>query len=156
MEPSWIDSYYEALEFFYLEPQHLARKWHEKIGFKTADRVNDHLGQIEVTLNQNLHQFFALAPYRLRDALHAHAFARPGSQEFRLFGRGVDGQFDLDNTMQPDLLFTSDVAAFSIEMKVGAQSTVSQVLKYALLGLAVELKTGRRLDHYLMLLGRGD
>ncbi len=35
MTGGWLDSYYEALEFFYWEPQHLGRKKHATAEFNT-------------------------------------------------------------------------------------------------------------------------
>ena len=40
-------------------------------------------------------------------------------------------------------------------MKVKAKCCVDQVLKYALLGLAVELSEGKAKEHYLILLAKG-
>ncbi len=156
MEPSWIDSYYEALEFFYWEPQHIGRKKHASARLDTPEKVKRHLRRIEVTLNQNLEQFFLLAPSSLRNALFEELFARPFEYAFALHGRSVDSEFDLEKAMQPDLLFASDADVVSLEMKVGARCSVTQVLKYALLGVAVESHTGRQRSHSLLLLGKGD
>lgn len=154
-EINWLQSYYEALQFFYWEPQHLGRKKHTNAEFNTADKVIAHLGKIEVTLNHNLTQFFLLAPNRLRQDLFRSLFDRPFDSDFVLHGRGVDATFGLVNSTQPDLMFTSDDALVSIEMKIGAKSSVNQVLKYALLGLAVELRASAPRRHYLAFLGRG-
>lgn len=73
-----------------------------------------------------------------------------------MHGRGVDTEFALEKAMQPDFLFVSDAEVVSLEMKVNAKSSVSQVLKYALLGLAVELHVGGPRRHHLAFLGRGE
>lgn len=57
--------------------------------------------------------------------------------------------------MQPDFLFTGDTRSISIEMKVEAKSCTDQVLKYALLALAVEHKEPSVKQHSLVLLGKG-
>lgn len=155
IETSWLQSYYEALQFFYWEPQHLGRKKHANAEFNTLEKVAKHLGQIEVTLNHNLSQFFHLAPSRFRHRLFNRLFGVSFESNFILHGRDVDTTFELGNSMQPDLMFTSDEALISIEMKVGAKSSVSQVLKYALLGLAVELRADAPRRHFLAFLGRG-
>lgn len=151
---NWLDSYYEALEFFYWEPQHIGRKKHPTAQV-SIDKVVKRLRNMEVTLNQNIHQFFLLAPVALRKHLFEHAFARAFAGPFALHGRNVDIDFRLSNSVQPDLLFTSDAEIVSIEMKLGAKCTVSQVLKYALLGLAAELRVDRPLTHHFLLLGSG-
>ena len=71
-------------------------------------------------------------------------------------GDDVDVEFALEKATQPDLFFTSKAEVVGIEMKVDAKCDLRQVLKYALLGLAVELQTGEPRQHYLALLGRSD
>ena len=69
MEANWLDSYYEALEFFYWEPQHIGRKKNVDSEFNTIEKVVKHLRRIEVTLNHNINQFLILAPAALRACL---------------------------------------------------------------------------------------
>jgi len=156
MEPSWLETYYTALEFVYWEPQHLGRKKNPETDLDTLDKVAKRLRHLEVTLNHNIDQFFRLAPSLLRRELFARVFGRTFSNLFIMHGREVDKTFELVYAMQPDFLFVSEKEVVSIEMKTGAKSSVSQVLKYALLGLAIELKQKVSLQHYLLLLGPGD
>ena len=156
MESDWVGSYYEALEFFYWEPQHIGRKKHISAEFDTLDKVKRHFHRMEVTLNHNLNQFFLLAPSFLRNELFAELFHHPFSRPFAMWGNGVNIEFTLEDATQPDFLFTSDAEVVSLEMKVGAKCNVSQVLKYALLGLAVELRFCETRRHHLALLGVGD
>jgi hypothetical protein len=168
MKPNWIDSYYEGLEFFYFEPQHMrfsqpaseelqALEQVAKQATK-ADQVLKHLRKMEVTLNQNIRQFFCIAPNSLFEGLMHAIFgsSQRFNGEFRLYGREVDSELDLRNSTQPDFLFVSDESVVSIEMKIGAKCSLDQVLKYALLGLAVEIKQQGNKHHCLLLLGRGD
>src|SRR5207249_2575393 len=53
-------------------------------------------------------------------------------------------------------LFVSDGDVISIEMKTKAKSSIKQVLKYALLGLAVEMKLRSQRKHRLGFLGVRD
>lgn len=154
-EVTWVDSYYEALEFFYWEPQHLGRKKHSNAEFDTAPKVRKHLRKMEVTLNQNLHQFFLLAPDSLRNELFSRLFGSTLRGRLSLEGRNVDEKFKLQNATQPDILFTSEAQTVALEMKVGSKSSLTQVLKYALLGLAVELQLGSEKEHFLGFLGAG-
>lgn len=62
----------------------------------------------------------------------------------------------LEKALQPDLLFVSDVEVVAVEMKITTKCSLSEVLRYALLGLAVELRAGAPRRHCLVLLGRGD
>ncbi len=155
-EIDWIDSYYEALEFFYWEPQHIGRKKHADGRLRTVDQVQRHLRRMETTLNQLLSQFFLLAPTSLRNRLFERLFDEEFRRPFVSLGRDVDELFSLQKATQPDLLFVSDREVVAIEMKIGAKCSVEQVLKYALLALAVEIRTGRTMAHRLALLGHGD
>lgn len=163
---NWIDSYYEALEFFYFEPQHMRRK--KKVNpelqkavklAKTSsdfDTVKKRLRVMEVTLNHNINQFFFLAPDSLRNKVFEVVFGPAFEGTFRLHGR-EQSYFGRENVMQPDFLFTSEEAVVSIEMKVTSQSSIDQVMKYALLGFVLEKQEQEQQhkQHYLMLLGRG-
>ena len=155
MQNSWIDEYYDSLEFFYWEPQHLGKKKHDNAEFKSLKHVRKHIRNMEVTLNHNIQQFFSLAPFDLRNNLFLQFFNRDIPGTFALDERNVDKKYNLVNSTQPDILFTSPNTTVSIEMKVGAKSTVTQVLKYVLLGLAIELIDGVKRTHYLGVLGPG-
>jgi len=155
VKSSWVEGYYEALEFFYWEPQHLGRKKHEASRFKTLKEVQDHLRLMEVTLNHQIKQFFALAPKSFRNRLFGRALKTTVSGEFVLVGSELDREYSLSNATQPDFLFTAPDATVSVEMKIEAKSNVSQVLKYALLGLAVEQQDKCRRKHHLIFLGVG-
>ena len=155
MEPSWLETYYTALEFFYWEPQHLGRKKIPDAKLDSLDKVAKRLRELEVTLTHNLDQFLRLAPNGLRNELFESVFGRSFLRPFHMHGRHVDDDFDLLAAMQPDFLFESDSDVVSIEMKIHAKSSVSQVLKYALLGLAVEMMRQAPRQHSLVMLGRG-
>jgi len=155
MQNSWIDTYYDSLEFFYWEPQHLGKKKHDNAEFKSLKHVQKHVRNMEVTLNHNIQQFFSLAPNELRNNLFLQFFNQEFSGIFSLDERDVDKKYNLVNSTQPDIVFTSPTTTVSIEMKVGAKSTITQVLKYALLSLAIELIDGVKRSHYLGLLGPG-
>ena len=57
--------------------------------------------------------------------------------------------------MQPDFVFLSETAVVCVEMKLDARCSVDQVLKYALIGLAVELHDECAKTHRLAILGPG-
>jgi hypothetical protein len=155
LERTWTQCYYDSLEFFYWEPQHLGKKKHDKATSKTVGEVRENLRKKEVTLNHNLSQFFVLAPPSVRCQLFHFAFSRPFKNEYTLHGRGIEEGYDLACSTQPDLFFTSPAEVISVEMKIEAKSTVDQVLKYALLGLADEIASGRQKSHYLTYLAPG-
>jgi|GEM_PF-1498489 len=154
-EMTWADNYYESLEFFYWEPQHLGKKKNPDSKIDTFKKAQRHLRNMEVTLNQNLHQFFLLAPDSFRNELFGQLFRRNFQGDFFLEGRNIDEKFKLNNRVQPDILFHSQTETVAFEMKLDAKSSLEQVLKYALLGLAVELQQKCEKEHFLILLGKG-
>ena len=156
MQPDWVASYYEALEFFHREPQHIGHPKHASARFDSLEKVRRHLHRMEVTLNHTLRQFFLLAPSSLRNELFAALFTRRFSRPFELHGADAVGHSDLAKAMQPDLVFVSEAEAVAIEMKLRATCSLRRVLEYALLGLAVESQAGEPRKHYLALLGAGD
>jgi hypothetical protein len=125
--PNWIDSYYEALEFFYAEPQHMRPTSDAAAELETLakiakqssklDGVLNHLRKMEVTLNHNIKQLFLLAPDTLMNDLFGKIFNGSFDGTFVMQGRDVDAEFELDNCTQPDFLFISQPAVVSIEMK---------------------------------------
>lgn len=155
MTNTWVDSYYESLEFFYWEPQHIGCKKHANAGFNTFAKVRQHLHNMEVTLNQTLHQFLALAPRAFRNEFLGLCTGTVVDGSFVIELRDVDERFKLMNAVQPDLIFVSTNSTVAIEMKIGARSSVTQVQKYVLLGLAIEQVEGRKEKHSLGLLGKG-
>ena len=155
MEPSWLETYYTALEFFYWEPQHLGLKKNPDAKLDSRDKVVERLRTLEVTLNHALDQFLRLAPHGLRNELFESVFRRSFLHPLHMHGRDIDRDFELADAMQPDFFFESEADVVSIEMKIHAKSSVSQVLNYALLGLAVEMMRQAPRQHSLLMLGRG-
>ncbi len=89
MTSGWLDSYYEALEFFYWEPQHPGRKKHATAEFNTLPKVRKHLRRMEVTLNHNIHQFLALAPRTLRNRFLGLFVGREVDNDFAMWTRSL-------------------------------------------------------------------
>lgn len=152
-EASWVESYYETLNFFYWEPQHIARKKYADPRLKTESEVQSHLRKMEVTLNHQIKHFLCLAPGSFRNRLFTTALSRQVAGHFVLAG---SDEAKVCRGVQPDFLFTSEASTVSLEMKIGAKSSVKQILKYALLALAVERDRKREMEHSLIFLGAGD
>jgi hypothetical protein len=109
---------------------------------------------MEVTLNHQIKQFLCLAPDSFRNRLFKSALGREVVGHFLMAG---SNDCKVCAAVQPDFFFTTDGATVSLEMKIGAKSSITQVLKYALLALAVEQEhDGREMEHSLIFLGRGD
>jgi hypothetical protein len=151
MEQSWQDHYYDSLGFYYGEPQHLSPlRFGAEKGYKFP-KVRKRLQRLEVPLNHIITHFFLLAPNAFCNSLFRELFNREFDTDIVLQG-DVDKELRLESSMQPDFLFLSRTDVVCIEMKLSAKCCVNQVLKYALLGLAVELheKQSKRL-HFAIL-----
>lgn len=104
----------------------------------------------------DLCQFFLLAPPTLCNELFTALFVRRFSHPFTLYGPGADIGATFENAMRPDLLFVSEIEAVAIEMRQGAEGSLTDVLRHALLGLAVEMYVGAPRRHCLALVGAKD
>jgi hypothetical protein len=159
-EVSWAEVYYEMVDYFYWDPRTLGQKKYADSRLKTLDAVMDHIRKIEVTLNHQIKQFLSLAPLSLRNHLFESALGGevevPGDLIMAGASADIDRIYQLNNTVQPDFLFISDDTTASLEMKIGAKSSVEQVLKYAFLALAVEQQQDKKMQHILAFLGVGD
>ena len=58
----WNDEYYEIIDFYFWEPQHIGRSKTEKSRYKNMEDVKNHILNMEVSLNHQLNIFFRLAP----------------------------------------------------------------------------------------------
>ena len=154
--PDWTASYYEALEFFYREPQHIGCRTHAGDESGTLAEVMQHLHLIEATLDQNLRQFFLLAPTLLRNELFASLFTRRFSHPLTLLRNDVVSEFGPEHAMQSGLLFVSDIEAVVMEVTLERRQSLTQVLEYALMTLAMELHLGAPRRHCFVLVGAGD
>jgi hypothetical protein len=151
-ESSWVRRYFDAIIFFYLEPQHLGRIKNPKAIVQNEKQALKRLEKIEVTLNHSLNQFFSIAPISYRREFFETVFRKPFDLDLFFHGFGVETTYGLPDSVQADFLFTSSNAVASIEMKIDAKTSSDQVLKYCLLGLAHERDTGIEKKHFLMLL----
>ncbi len=105
----------------------------------------------------DLCRFFLLAPVSLRNELFTSLFVRRFSHPFTLYcSDDPDIGPTLENATRPDLLFVSEIEAVAIEMRQEAEGGLTEVLRHALLGLAVEMYVGAPRRHCLALVGARD
>jgi hypothetical protein len=146
----WTDEYFDIFRFLFWEPQHLdlMKKPGDRKGL---DEVLGHLRRMEVTLNHEFNLFFRLAPQGLvREVLRRFADTEC-SEPFELITHGQVE--DYCRVVQPDLLFQGEGLNFSIEMKIGAKSSLEQVWKYALLHWLDEQRVGATKTSVLLFMG---
>lgn len=156
-EKTWVDHYYDALTFFYWEPQHLGRKKDVGAPLSSETLVLKRLHSMEVTLNQIFNQFLSLAPSSLRNLLFEQTLGRTILGEFLLSGRDLDERPLNWDTCQPDFEFISadSSSTIFIEMKIESHSRIEQVFKYAVRALSNEQTQGQEMQNTLIFLGKG-
>lgn len=140
--PHWNTNYYEILQDYYWDPQHLDRGRLKPPRFGNDKKVLWHIHQMEVSLNHLLALFFSLAPRDFIQRLELAAFGSHSSAAFRqvsLFELRTAHRHD---PTQPDVFLVSTDRCLSIEVKIDAKSGLEQVAKYALLHLDFALRNG--------------
>jgi hypothetical protein len=155
----WTSQYYDTAEFYYWEPQHLGKIKNPKSRYNNQQDVLDHIQNMEVSLNHIFNVFFRIVPSKFINTLLNETCNVGASPVIRADTQGdfyTQGRYDVlkfSKLVQPDLLFTSEIANFSIEMKIGAKSSLEQVYKYALLHWMEENYTGIKKESVLLYMG---
>jgi len=134
MKPgTWVEEYYQVLEFLYWEPQHLGKQTKPDSPWANRDRAMRHVREMEVTLNHQLNILFSLLPMGLRQNLIEFLTGRKPNGPIGVNSRAVRSMPCFQgNVTQPDLLFSDDGALWAIEMKVKAKTDLQQLAKYFL------------------------
>lgn len=152
-ENTWNHEYYEILEFFFWEPQHLGKKKNPDNKYDSPQKVFDHLKKMEVTLNHLFNMFFTLLPDEERNELFSDLFKTKIQDEFIFNSNKTRAYIDsIGSVTQPDLLFSGKENFACIEMKIEAKSSLEQLMKYLLLSiLADEHGETKRKTHLLFM-----
>ena len=155
----WTSQYYDTAEFYYWEPQHLGKIKNPKSRYNNQQDVLDHIQNMEVSLNHMFNVFFRIVPSQFINTLLNETCNIDTSSVIRADVQDnfyMQGRYDVlkfSKLVQPDLLFTSEITNFSIEMKIGAKSSLEQVYKYALLHWLEEKHTGIKKESVLLYMG---
>lgn len=156
MKSNWSDEYLEILEFYYWEPQHLGKSKHPNTKYDSLEKVLEHIRRMEVSLNHIFNLFFTLLPNKETNELFSRVFQKPFNEEFYFNSRTTRDFVDsFKSATQPDLFFPSENHTVCIEMKVGAQSNFDQLMKYLLLALLENERSGKQKKFSLLFTGVG-
>lgn len=145
--------YYDIMAFYYYEPQHLGKKKNPDNRFNTYNKVMDHIMEMEVSLNHILSIFFFLAPASSLDRFFQKVLVDCPTDSYI-----DDSDFvsEIGDATQPDFLFVGSKQIVALEMKVGAKSSLEQLMKYLLLNIIYQEKKKTKLPFKLIFLGQGD
>jgi len=154
---NWTDEYYEILEFFYWESQHLGKIKNAASRLKKLDEIIEHLRGMEVTLNHQCNLFFSLLPQELISNLFGTIFHHTFKDNFS-YNSATTREFieSIGSVTQPDLLFYGQKSLVGIEMKISAKSSLDQLMKYLVLSLLENEAADSQKQFYLLFLGKGD
>ena len=150
----WTSEYYDVMEFYYWEPQHLGKIKNPKSRYNNQFKSLEHIQNMEVSLNHMFNVFFRLAPSSFANSLVNATCNTAIEDKLSMLGRYDVREFSL--VVQPDLLFISKSTSFSIEMKIGAKSSLEQVYKYALLHWLEQQYSGVERQSILLYIGKGE
>ena len=150
----WTSEYYDVMEFYYWEPQHLGKIKNPKSRYNNQFKSLEHIRNMEVSLNHMFNVFFRLTPSKFVSDLLSTTCNVVADSKLSMQGRYDVRKFS--KMVQPDLLFVSDNINFSIEMKIGAKSSLEQVYKYALLHWLWQQHSGRKRQSVLLYIGKGE
>jgi len=150
----WTSEYYDIMEFYYWEPQHLGKIKNPKSRYNNEKKALQHIQNMEVSLNHMFNIFFRLAPSSFVNQVIRNSFGQNIQDSFALQGRYDILEFS--SLVQPDLLFSSEATNFSIEMKIGAKSSLLQVYKYALLHWLEQQHSDSQKKSLLLYIGKGN
>jgi len=125
----WNEVYYDQIEYFAWSPDVLASGRRVSGRYRTAPESMRRLRRLENPFNHLFSMFFRLAPSDfLRSLLEAAGVRSDRIGKTRSLGREA---YLEPNYAQHDLLFKGPNAAIAAELKIGAKSSIDQMLKYA-------------------------
>lgn len=150
----WTSEYYDVMEFYYWEPQHLGKIKNKESRYNNAKKALKHIQNMEVSLNHMFNVFFRLAPSTFTNKMINECFNKSIKEKFMQQGRYSVSEFC--SLVQPDLLFSAKDTNFSIEMKIGAKSSLEQVYKYSLLHWLEQQYNKKTKESFLLFIGKGD
>lgn len=129
----WNRQYYDNMAFHFWEPHHIGRTRNPDSRIRTEAEATAKLRGLEVVLNHQMELFFRLAPDGLVRDLFSNAFGVDFADTYRVIGREFHQLFAVEGLTQPDLLFEGTRATVAIELKLGAKTSLEQIVKYATL-----------------------
>ncbi len=148
----WNDEYYEIIDFYFWEPQHIGRSKAEKSRYNNIEDVKNHILNMEVSLNHQINIFFRLAPEDFINKLVKNYFHNSFDDKYLFHGENEWKQYVPAEETQPDLLLSGESTNLAIELKIGSKSNIEQVAKYLLLHQLNKLSYEKEKQLYLLYL----
>ncbi len=133
MASTWNTEYYDIMNFYYWEPQHLGKRRYPESAYKSQKDVMAHLKKMEATLNHQFNFFFRLLPESMYLEFFRSVVSGLVADNYHYQSEDDLEGMQLNDATQPDILFVGSKSIIGVELKIGAKATFEQVLKYAML-----------------------
>jgi len=132
---SWVDIIYDVYDFLYWEPQHIWKIKNINSNLDSKDKVENHIRNMEVSLNQILNIFFYFLPNEIYINFVENIIRKKILKEdYKLYLKDVENIIeDINWSTQPDFFFIWDSTNIFIEMKLNSKSSLEQFMKYIFL-----------------------
>lgn len=154
---SWSAEYYEILEFYFWESQHLGKIKNPLSRYSSFEKVLEHVLKMEVSLNHQFNTFFSLLPNSILCELFFAITGKKYSCEFVFSSKATRMLVEeFKSITQPDLLFRSQDSLVCIEMKLQAKTDMEQLMKYLLLSVLEAERSAVEKDFTLIFIGKGE
>lgn len=141
MKPAWTKYYYDILDFYFWEPQHLGKVKNKKRKNKTYTDIFNHIAKMEVSLNHQLALFFSIIPETVLNSL-LNEITKQNIKEKYIYESYTTIKIieDLNDFTQPDFIFEGRNSLLAIEVKLDSTSNLDQFMKYLLLYVLIKKK----------------
>lgn len=147
----WNQQYYDTIAFYFWEPQHIGRSRSAHTKIRNEEDVVKRLRSLEVALNHQMELFFRLAPNSFISRFLDTAFGAVLPDEYDIAGRALRKHLNIEGMLQPDIVFQGNKTVAAIELKVGAKSSLPQLIKY----LMFFVTAGQGRAPLMLFMGRG-
>ena len=155
MKSSWNNEYYDIINFYYWEPQHLGKIKNPNSKIQSIHDALSHIAKMEVSLNHQFNLFFQLLPsVILNDILNKIDNNYISTDKLSYQSIEDINTLNLNDATQPDVFFKSNKDLVAIEFKLGTKSSIEQIMKYATLFHFTELHHEMEFAHHLIYVDR--
>lgn len=142
MKPAWTKYYYDILDFYFWEPQHLGKIKNPKSRYENYTDIFNHLEKMEVSLNHQLALFFNIIPEEILDGLLNSIVKNKTKEQFTYESDATTKIIEKSKDFtQPDFLFQGRHSLLAIEVKIDSVSSLDQLMKYIFLSVLIKKKT---------------
>lgn len=157
MKPPWTKYYYDILDFYFWEPQHLGKEKNPDSKYLSYSDIFNHLGKMEVSLNHQLALFFNIIPESILNTL-LNTITKQAEKEKYTYDSDKTRKIieGLNDFTQPDFIFEGTKSLLALEVKLDSTSSMDQLMKYLLLFVLLKKKMKNIKKYNLVFLAKNE